>query len=334
MNNEELTKEIEQTIQSAKKVGLNMREKSQMRDRLSNYVYSTKAPVKSSLSFMSYFSHSSMYLMPALAIVLLVSGAGTSYYAQNSLPGDVLYGVKTGVNENIEALLATTPEARAQVELRQVSERFDEAEVLRLTGNLSEVQSQVIQNNVSKKIESINKKVEESKKKGKEEDAFKTNNELEEEVEEHYGVFVSISNSASNSPTFSKFLKNKVSKQTNKVSSISMKTATPEVLDASATLMTMSAISTQEAPLEYNLADVKIATYKLKDVRKHKKTGDCWTIVSGNVYDITPLIEKYPVGASLLKSMCGIDSTKKFNRENKESEMTDQLEEYKIGILE
>ncbi len=334
MNNEELTKDIEQTINSAKKLALSMKERSIIRERLSNYMYSTKKPMKTSFDVYSLWSTKSMYLMPAFAILLIVTGAGTSYYAQNALPGDTLYSVKTDFNENIESLLATTPEAKAQVELRQVSERLDEAEVLRITGNLTEIKSQVIQNNVSKKIDSINKKVEESKKKGKEEVAVKTSNELEEEVDEHYDVFVSISNSASNSPTFSKLLKTQASTQSRGMNTISMKTASPEVEEVSATFMTMSAMAAPEAPLEDDLEDVKIATYKLKEVRKHKKSTDCWTVVSGNVYDITPLIEKYPVGASLLKSMCGIDSTKKFNRENEDSGMTDQIEEYKIGELE
>lgn len=334
MNKDELTKEIEQTINSAKKVSLSLREKSMIRERISNYMQSTKKPVKTSQNIYSIFSTRSMYLMPAFAILLIVSGAGTSYYAQSALPGDALYGVKTDFNENIESLLATTPEAKAQVELRQFSERLDEAEVLRITGNLTEVKSQVIQNNVSKKIDSINKKVEESKKKGKEEVAVKTSNELEEEVDEHYEVFVSISNSASNSPTFSKFLRNQAGTQARGMNTVSMKTATPDVEEADAAFMTMSAMVAPVAVSEDDLEDVKIATYKMKEVRKHKKATDCWTVVSGNVYDITPLIEKYPVGGSLLKSMCGIDATKKFNRENNESTMTDQIEEYKIGELE
>ncbi len=334
MNKDELTKEIEQTINSARKVSLSVKEKSMIRGRLSNYMYSTKIPEKTSFSVYSLWGSRSMYLMPAFAILLVVSGAGTSYYAQSSLPGDTLYSVKTDFNENIESLLATSPEAKAQVELRQVSERLDEAEVLRITGNLTEVKSQVIQNNVSKKIDSINKKVEESKKKGKEDVAVKTSTELEDEVEEHYGVFVSISNSASNSPTFSKLLKTQSNFKTRTSNTLSMKSASPEVSDNGSLVMTMSAMSAPETPTLGSLADVKIATYKLKEVRKHKKVTDCWTVVSGNVYDITPLIKKYPVGASLLKSMCGIDSTKKFNRENEDSEMTDQIEEYKIGELE
>lgn len=334
MNNEELTKDIEQTINSAKKLALSMKERSIIRERLSNYMYSTKVPVKTTHSFYSIFNTKSMYLMPAFAILLIVSGAGTSYYAQGSLPGDTLYSVKTGFNENIESLLATSPEAKAQVDLRQVSERLDEAEVLRITGNLTDVKSQVIQNNVSKKIDSINKKVEESKKKGKEEVAVKTSNELEEEVDEHYDVFVSISNSASNSPTFSKLLKTQDDTQARFSNTMSMKTAIPEVPDKNLNVMAMTAMAAPEVPTLDVLVDVKIATYKLKEVRKHKKATDCWTVVSGNVYDITPLIKKYPVGASLLKSMCGIDSTKKFNMENKEGVMSDQIEEYKIGELE
>lgn len=74
--------------------------------------------------------------------------------------------------------------------------------------------------------------------------------------------------------------------------------------------------------------------YTLSDVAKHNSASDCWTIISGQVYDITAYIEsgQHPGGNNVADS-CGIDSTLLFDKIKKHSSaFTDQvLSEYLLG---
>lgn len=74
----------------------------------------------------------------AIAVVLaLMVGGGVSLAAQSSVPGDSLYSVKTGINENVASAFAFSHEAEANLQARLVDERFEEAEELALRGELN-----------------------------------------------------------------------------------------------------------------------------------------------------------------------------------------------------
>lgn len=370
MNNEELTKEIEQTIQSAKKVGLSMRESSLMRDRISNYMLSTKIPMKTSFSVYSLFSQHSMYLMPALAIVLLVSGAGTSFMAQNALPGDTLYGFKTGVNENVESMLAISPEARAQVDLKQVSTRLDEAEKLSVAGNLTEVQSQAIQANFSKKVESLNKNLDKVKSKGDSKKiAEKVSSDFDKEIDDHFDTFLTISASASNSPTFAGIFASKKGRSGGADDGVIMMSAVRMAAPASATAKTKeikkdddksdsdddhgdddedededshsSGGTVNIQPIQITLPTnpvtppaPTVVSYTLAQVALHRTSADCWSVVSGGVYNLTTWIAQHPGGQTAIKGMCGVDAIASFVAQHGgQGNPAKELASFKIGIL-
>jgi len=330
---------IEKIIEDAKSVKLISQDKDSIRAFLLNHTnsipFKPTKPVVSSFGLLHQFTHRSVYMIPFVVVLMFSLGAGTtSYLALNTLPGDTLYPVKLNFNENIEYMLAVSPEAKAEVDLKQVSTRLDEAEVLSITGNLTEVKSQTIQNNVSKKIISLNKNVEQARKRGNNEIVTKTDDDLDNEVVEHYGVFVSITNSASNSPAFSKLLNSEQKIKSKKIKTLSILNSAPILADENVSEMAMSASAPAKTFTIDTLAQVKIVTYNMKEVRKHKKADDCWTVVSKSIYDITPLIERFPGASSFLKSMCGVNSTRKFNKENSSFRITDQLEEYKIGEID
>ncbi len=80
-------------------------------------------------------------------------------------------------------------------------------------------------------------------------------------------------------------------------------------------------------------------------IAKHNTQTDCWTIVNGSVYDITPYVPSHPGGAEILRA-CGADGTSLFNTRTTDS--GDQvgsgtphsnnaqglLSQFKIGTLE
>ncbi len=52
--------------------------------------------------------------------------------------------------------------------------------------------------------------------------------------------------------------------------------------------------------------------YTAADVAKHLDRSSCWTIVRGQVFDVTAAIDKHPGGADKILSMCGKDATAQF----------------------
>lgn len=49
------------------------------------------------------------------------------------------------------------------------------------------------------------------------------------------------------------------------------------------------------------------------EVKKHDNESDCWTIISGKVYDITKYVERHPGGKEILRA-CGADATTLFTQ--------------------
>jgi cytochrome b involved in lipid metabolism len=50
----------------------------------------------------------------------------------------------------------------------------------------------------------------------------------------------------------------------------------------------------------------------MSDVSQHNSKNDCWTAISGDVYDLTEFINRHPGGNEIVRA-CGIDATTLFN---------------------
>lgn len=98
------------------------------------------------------------------------------------------------------------------------------------------------------------------------------------------------------------------------------------------------------ANVDNNQNEQNIKKITSSEVSQHSTQSDCWTIINGNVYDITSYIPRHPGGDNIL-SACGTDGTSFFNgemagklggRENHQGNRTanSQLERLQIGILE
>lgn len=51
-------------------------------------------------------------------------------------------------------------------------------------------------------------------------------------------------------------------------------------------------------------------------VAQHATRTSCWSIVNGNVYDLTSWIPKHPGGEQAILQICGVDGSAKFNRKH------------------
>jgi predicted heme/steroid binding protein len=74
--------------------------------------------------------------------------------------------------------------------------------------------------------------------------------------------------------------------------------------------------------------------YTKEEVAAHASESSCWSIVNGDVYDLTSYISKHPGGSRNVLKICGRDGTSAFEGQHGgESRPERTLEGYKIGPL-
>lgn len=97
------------------------------------------ASTRTTATSLSYSWFSLAYRPVAAAlVVVMVFGSGVSYAAENALPGDALYTVKTYINEPAKVALAGSAEAKAEVQIELAERRIEEATILASEGRLDE----------------------------------------------------------------------------------------------------------------------------------------------------------------------------------------------------
>jgi cytochrome b involved in lipid metabolism len=75
-------------------------------------------------------------------------------------------------------------------------------------------------------------------------------------------------------------------------------------------------------------------SYSLAQVKKHRTAANCWSVVNGNVYNLTSWVKKHPGGQSPIIAMCGKNATASFNGKHKSSATARKaLATYRIGTL-
>lgn len=76
------------------------------------------------------------------------------------------------------------------------------------------------------------------------------------------------------------------------------------------------------------------AVFTADEVAMHSTAEDCWTIIDGNVYDVTPFVSRHPGGLAAISTLCGGDGTAQFGgKHGSDSAPNSQLESLKIGTL-
>lgn len=59
-------------------------------------------------------------------------------------------------------------------------------------------------------------------------------------------------------------------------------------------------------------ASAGTVTLTIEEVAKHNSADNCWSIVYGNVYDLTKWIPKHPGGPAVIRALCGKDGSTAF----------------------
>ncbi|XP_057453652.1 cytochrome b5 [Lotus japonicus] len=79
-------------------------------------------------------------------------------------------------------------------------------------------------------------------------------------------------------------------------------------------------------------SDPKVHLFE--DVVKHSEIKDCWLIIDGKVYDVTPFMEDHPGGDEVLLSATGKDATNDFEDVGHSDSARDMMEKYYIGEID
>lgn len=74
--------------------------------------------------------------------------------------------------------------------------------------------------------------------------------------------------------------------------------------------------------------------YTMEEVAAHDSADTCWTVIDGQVYDLTEWIGRHPGGQRAIQSLCGVDGTAAFQSNHSgDQRAADQLSEFEIGSL-
>ncbi len=84
------------------------------------------------------------------------------------------------------------------------------------------------------------------------------------------------------------------------------------------------------APTSSPTAGSAAAGVAMAEVANHRTATDCWSVIQGNVYDLTSWIQQHPGGPDVIKAMCGVDATEAFlaqhdGQRDPEKELTSRL---------
>ena len=90
-------------------------------------------------------------------------------------------------------------------------------------------------------------------------------------------------------------------------------TVTPTAKPVASTAPTASASATPKPSVTPTAAATVAASYTMAQVSANKSAAKCWSVINGDVYDLTKWISAHPGGAGAILSLCGTDGTQDFN---------------------
>lgn len=101
------------------------------------------------------------FIKEIIVIIVILSLGTTSVFAEKSVPGNLLYGVKIFVNEPVAGVFAFTKEEKTEWKERLVERRLEEAKKLISENKLDEASRLELENKIKNQVEDFNVKVKE-----------------------------------------------------------------------------------------------------------------------------------------------------------------------------
>lgn len=77
-----------------------------------------------------------------------------------------------------------------------------------------------------------------------------------------------------------------------------------------------------------------INTLTKDGVQTHNTAKSCWSIINGNIYDLTDWIDRHPGGSKVIVGLCGLDGSAAFTKQHGgQGEANQALDPYLLGAL-
>jgi cytochrome b involved in lipid metabolism len=77
-----------------------------------------------------------------------------------------------------------------------------------------------------------------------------------------------------------------------------------------------------------------VKTISRKEVALHKTEEDLWTIIRGNVYNVTAFADEHPGGVDTLLDVAGGDGTEEYDSVGHSDSANDMLKKYIVGTVD
>ena len=90
-------------------------------------------------------------------------------------------------------------------------------------------------------------------------------------------------------------------------------TVTPTAKPAVSAAPTASASAAAKPSVTPTAAATVAASYTMAQVSANKSAVKCWSVINGDVYDLTKWVNAHPGGAGAILSLCGTDGTQDFD---------------------
>ena len=179
------------------RVGLTFDEREAMRARLLSQIETSSRPELSPYSPLFYWRHVSMYIKPqyvSIALLAVLVVGGVSMAAENALPGEPLYQVKTSVNENVLALFAFTPQSKAQLHTDLAVRRLEEVEKLAIAGKLNASTTAEAETKIDSNLAVIKDSVKQLESENNATSAAVTSSQAESSLKVHEAILDTLAN--------------------------------------------------------------------------------------------------------------------------------------------
>jgi len=82
-------------------------------------------------------------------------------------------------------------------------------------------------------------------------------------------------------------------------------------------------------------ATAELAGYTMEKVKANNTASSCWSVINGNVYDLTNWINQHPGGSGAIRGLCGTDGSAEYLAQHKgQSNAGSRLASYLLGPIQ
>lgn len=101
----------------------------------------------------------------------------------------------------------------------------------------------------------------------------------------------------------------------------------------SPTMSTTTTDGVKDVKHETDSSNTTNKSYPMIEVARHTKASDCWFVIDGEIYNVTPFLDEHPGGEDVLIDCSGSDATRQFEDVGHSDEARAQLKDLRVGRL-